>query len=360
MTTRDKQLSFYVFLAAVCVAPVAIGNSQTVPVLGGAIETLWTSDRTSWLEGPGYDGVGGIWFGDPGNILSGFGEPSRLLRHDIGSGQTTIEIDTGVDPNVFGTAFDSEGRLIATHLDQIKLTRRETSQLSREEVIEANFMGLAVLPNDLVLDASGGIYLTDWKQNTPPELGDSGVYYLAPDSNLLQRAVSVPRLQSANGIAIAPDNDTVYVARPFGGGVYAYDVISPGKLGEEPQFFAPAPTGVDGITVDRHGNVYVPQLGADPATGAVTPGLPDATVSVFSPAGDLLLQFAPPGGAINLTFDDQDNLYMTGWNVLTRVPVTYVPEPSSHLLRIFTVLAILFISRRRRHARLAKLAADGY
>ena len=185
-------------------------------------------------------------------------------------------------------------------------------------------MEVPLLPNDLVLDASGGIYFTDWKQNTPQELGDSGVYYL-PASGELQRAVGVPQATSANGIAISPDETAMYVARPFGGGVFRHDIISAGVLGKG-QLFAPAPTGSDGITTDRHGNVYVPQLGANPETGLIPPGLPDATVSVFSPDGDLLLEFAPPGGAINLTFDDQDNLYMTGWNQLTRAKVNFVSE----------------------------------
>ena len=335
----------------ICVLP-RVAATQTIPVLDGGIETVWTSDRISWLEGPSFDGANGIWFGDPGDIQTGFAEPSRLLRYDTSSGETSIQVDVDEDPNIFGSAFDESGRLLATHLDQFKLTRREPTQLDQEEVLASAFMEIPLLPNDLVLDSSGGIYFTDWKQNTPAELGDSGVYYL-PGDGTLQLATSVPQAQSANGIAISPDQTSLYVARPFGGGVFRHEIISPGVLGEG-QLFALSPTGVDGITTDRHGNVYVPQLGADPETGLLTPGLPDASVHVFSPTGELLLQFDPPGGAINLTFDDQDNLYMTGWNRLTRAQVSFVPEPSSATTLFVAVLAIAALRGKLLSSRSAK------
>ena len=195
-----------------------------------------------------------------------------------------------------------------------------------------------------MLDSAGGIYFTDWKQNTP-ELGDSGVYYIAPDDTLTL-AARVPQDQSANGVAISPDETVLYVARPFGGAVFRHDIIGPGILSEgEP--FAAAPTGVDGITTDRHGNVYVPQLGADPATGMIEPGLPGASVSVFNPNGDLLLEFSPPGGAVNLAFDDQDALYMTGWDNLTKAQLVFVPESVSALNVIVGFAAGVVLSRTR-------------
>ena len=88
MKTLVRQLPSSVFLVSLITSVLqgSLGMSQTVPILAGEIETVWTSDRTSWLEGPGYDGDNGIWFGDPGDILSGFAEPSRLLRYDTDRG----------------------------------------------------------------------------------------------------------------------------------------------------------------------------------------------------------------------------------------------------------------------------------
>ena len=219
ITSSRRIVQCLISLGTLCILP-QLAATQTIPVLDGEIETVWTSDRTSWLEGPSYDGANGIWFGDPGNIETGFAEPSRLLRYDAASGETSIQLDVDVNPNIFGTAFDASGHLLATHLDQLKLTRRDPSQLDQEEILASTFMEVPLLPNDLDLDSSGGIYFTDWKQNTP-ELGDSGVYYVSAVGEL-QLAASVPQAQSANGIAISPDQTALYVARPFGGGVFRH------------------------------------------------------------------------------------------------------------------------------------------
>ena len=224
---------------------------------------VWTSDRTSWLEGPSYDGAGGIWFADPGNILTDFAEPTRVLRYDLASGATSTELQFDGDQNVFGTAFDVSGRLLTTEISptQPGLFRRAVGDLANPENLAATFEGVPILANDLVFDAAGGLYFTDWKQNTP-ELGDSGVYYL-PASGELSKAQTVPQATSANGVGISPDNKTLYVARPFAGGVFAYDIGAPGVLTNE-RLFAVVPGATDGLTVDLHGNVFVSDLAADP------------------------------------------------------------------------------------------------
>jgi sugar lactone lactonase YvrE len=106
----------------------------------------------------------------------------------------------------------------------------------------------------------------------------------------------------------------------------------------------------DGMTVDRFGNLYVSDLGANelPDPPIVT-GIPDSKVIVFNPAGEELFRFEPPHGAINMTFGaPDDTLYIAGWNVLQRVPIAFIPEPTSFALFTIGGLAILNIRRRRR------------
>jgi lactonase len=56
------------------------------------------------------------------------------------------------------------------------------------------------LPNDLVFDAEGGFYFTDFRGiSTDPK---GGVYYVAPDSRTITPVL--PRLAMANGIALCP------------------------------------------------------------------------------------------------------------------------------------------------------------
>ena len=76
----------------------------------------------------------------------------------------------------------------------------------------------------------------------------------------------------------------------------------------------------DGMTIDRYGNLWV----ADIALARLEdePGLPGSTVHVYNPSGDKLETFAPPEGAINLTFvpAGADTLYFTSQTSLWRVP----------------------------------------
>jgi gluconolactonase len=67
-------------------------------------------------------------------------------------------------------------------------------------------------PNDLVMDAKGGIYVTD-PQFTPDEKKSQPgkqVYYIAPDGSA--RVVIGPgEFAMPNGVEISPDGRTLYV-----------------------------------------------------------------------------------------------------------------------------------------------------
>ena len=157
-------------------------------------------------------------------------------------------------------------------------------------------------------------------QNAPEELGDSAVYYINSNDELT-KAFATTGSRDANGIGISPDGSTLYVAYAFQGEVRAYDIADPGVVGNE-RFFASSPGGVDGMTVDRHGNVFVSDLGLT-VPPMPQPDLPGSLVRAFAPNGNELLSFDPPHGAINMTFAPDDTLYIAGWNTLTRVPIEY-------------------------------------
>ena len=303
------------------------GNCELIPRLGGEIEDVWTTEsEVSWLEGPSY-GAGDIWFADPGNIWD-LPDPTRLMRFDPDTGTTSTAIGFDVDPNIFGTAFDNEGRLIATHLGLGSVTRRSVDQLDQIDVLAQGLPPGAAshtfIPNDVVVDDEGGIYFTSFMINEPESLGDSAVFYINPAGELSKAADLVDN-RDANGIGLSPDGRTLYVAYAFQVQVRRFDVSEPGVIQNE-RPFATSPGGVDGLTVDRHGNVFASDLGLSvPPTPQ--PDLPSSLVRVFNSAGDELLTFDPPHGAINMAFGPDDTLYIAGWNNLSRVPIKYV-EPT--------------------------------
>ena len=62
------------------------------------------------------------------------------------------------------------------------------------------------MPNDLVFDARGGFYFTDFRgASTDPK---GGVYYVSPDLRTVTPVL--PRLAMANGVALSPDGKELW------------------------------------------------------------------------------------------------------------------------------------------------------
>jgi sugar lactone lactonase YvrE len=307
-------------------------SGQTIPVLGGDVEELWVSDRgNDWLEGPAYDGVGGLWFAAGGQVFGA--DPTSMLRYDLATGATETVLGFDVDPHAAGLAFDDQGRLIATHvgpasqgfLGGLGVTRRSVDQPDQYEVLApSSFEGTPIAPNDLVLDSEGGIYFTHLA--FPPTPGADAVFYIRPDGDW-QKAATGPL--TSNGIGMSPDGETLYVLSQFGLNITAFDINEDHTLSNERVLIELTNFG-DGMTVDRFGNLYVSDLGASEVPPGGITGIPDSMVRVFNPAGEEILAFEPPHGAINMTFGaPEDTLYIAGWNVLQRVPITFIPEPTT-------------------------------
>ena len=185
-------------------------------------------------------------------------------------------------------------------------------------------------PNDLVMDARGGFYITDpqFTPETTKSQPGKQVYYLAPDGTA--RVVIGPgEYAMPNGVELSPDGKTLYVnntwLQPGGNFVWAYDVAEDGSLTNKRQFAMIALTpevleaktpadrfdsGADGTAVDTDGRYYVATR-----TG-VQIFLPDGT-----PAGTISMAQYP----VSLTFGGPNNdvLYMVGessvWSIQTKV-----------------------------------------
>jgi gluconolactonase len=185
-------------------------------------------------------------------------------------------------------------------------------------------------PNDMVMDARGGLYITDpqftpdAKKNNPgPQL-----YYLAPDGKA-RIVVQAGEFAFPNGVEISPDGKTVYVnnswSSPGENYVWAYDVAEDGSLSNKRRFAQMFLTGDvlsaekpddrfnssgDGTAVDTDGRYYV----------ATKSG-----VQIFQADGTFVGSIWAPQYPVNITFGGPDNdvLYMVGessaWKVQTKV-----------------------------------------
>jgi gluconolactonase len=169
-------------------------------------------------------------------------------------------------------------------------------------------------PNDLVYHSDGSLYFTDPPYGLPKgdddpakELKFNGVYRLV--NGKLQAIVK--DLTRPNGIALSPDERTLYVANSDEKHKVwmRYELSAGGAAGNGRVFAdvtAEKEDGLpDGMKVDAQGNVY--------ATG---PG----GVWVFAPDGKHLGTIKPPETPANCGWgDDGKSLYMTARTGLYRI-----------------------------------------
>jgi gluconolactonase len=152
-------------------------------------------------------------------------------------------------------------------------------------------------PNDLVVDAQGGVYYTLTATNE--------VMYVTADG---QQQAAVTGIESPNGITLSPDGKRLYVSAYAPKQIWIYEVTSPRTLSEGKLFATMddgEAKGADGMTIDSAGNVY--------CAGA-------ADVWIWSPEGKLLEKIRTPERPINCTFGGGDlkTLYITGFGGLWR------------------------------------------
>jgi gluconolactonase len=165
-------------------------------------------------------------------------------------------------------------------------------------------------PNDLIVDAKGGIYFTDpGPRPVVPGL-KVYVYYLPPGAKQpITIDDSVPR---PNGITISPDGRTLYVDNTVGTSVYRYDIQADGTVKNKRTFaelhdIKAGEEGFgDGMGMDRDGRLYVTTL-----TG----------IQVFDPQGKYLGTIKVPRQPSNVAFagPDKKTLYITARQGLYRI-----------------------------------------
>lgn len=185
-------------------------------------------------------------------------------------------------------------------------------------------------PNDLVVDAKGGIYFTD-PQFTPDvhknQPGRS-VYYLSPEGDVI-RVIEPDAFAMPNGVLLSPDGKTLYINNTYDDEVWwnvnsdkdnfiwAYDVRPDGTLANGRRFAELFLTpevldrqgrsaGADGMAIDELGNIYV----------ATYMGL-----QMFTPRGEFIGIVNFPIFPVSCCFGDEDmkTLYATCYNRIYRI-----------------------------------------
>jgi gluconolactonase len=266
-----------------------------VPACADPVERIATG--FGFAEGPAWNArTGELFFSDV-----------RLDRVHVippdGSVRSWLESSGGAN----GLAFDIEGRLLACCGKARELVRFE---LDGERTVLASSFGGKRLnsPNDLALDASGGVWFTD------PRFGDASdleqdamaVYYLASDGTLTRATSDSVR---PNGVVLTHDGESLWVAEPNLRELRLYPVLGPGRLGEPRVAFRGDPeldgAGPDGLAIDAEGRLYSTWTG----------------IVVHAPDGTLLRRIPIPEHTANCTLGGEAGrtLFVTARTSVYRV-----------------------------------------
>lgn len=268
--------------------------AAALPFADGAVEKLAHGYR--FTEGPAVDGQGDVWFADIPN--------NRILRYSVARDEVTTEYEATGGAN--GLMFDAAGKLIACQGAARRLVRYDGD--GGVTVLAHTYEGKRLnSPNDLAIDAKGGIYFTDprYGKRDDLELDVEGVYYLDSHGILVRIAEKLTR---PNGVVLSHDGGTLYVADHAARDILAYDVNTDGTLAN-PRVFAKVPGqagGADGMTLDDKGNLYA--------------ACPQGII-IWNPKGEHLKTIQIPEKCTNCTFGgpERRDLYITAGGALYRI-----------------------------------------
>lgn len=115
-------------------------------------------------------------------------------------------------------------------------------------------------PNDLVFDAHGGFWFTDFGKRFRRQRDYSALYYAKPDGSHLQRAAFAT--VAFNGVGLSPHQHVVYCNETETQKLWAFDVASPGLLAPSSALICgrivcalPGHQMLDSLAVEANGNV---------------------------------------------------------------------------------------------------------
>jgi len=230
------------------------------------------------------------------------------------NGSKEVVAETGGGPN--GAALGPDGNVYICNNGGLKMTadghpteglpegytsgciQRVDPASGKVEVLYTECNGRPLRgPNDIVFDATGGFWFTDFGKVQERQKDRTAIYYAKPDGSLIKEMIFP--IDGPNGIGLAPGDTHLYAAQTFEGRVWKWELASPGELRRTESGAIPLLAGpgggtllaglsgyqlLDSMAVDGAGNVCVATL----IHGGITVISPDGASVEFIPTGDPL------------------------------------------------------------------------
>jgi len=280
------------------------GKKVVTPAIAGVVK----ADTRVEVVREGFDGTEGPVALPDGSILFTENRADRI-----------VQVGTDGKISTFAEKTGSANALAITGKGDVLAVQTAPSAIAVVKPIPkvwaANFGGKPFNRlNDLAFAKAGDVYFSD-PGAAPTSAADTpktGLYWLDRKGKVNLVADDIRR---PNGLALSPDERTLYVANTGGEYVIAFTVRPDGSLSDRRNFaklagFKDSPTGptsgADGLVVDASGRLYVASL----------PG-----IQVFGPDGAALGVIPLPKQPQNLAFGGKDHsaLYAVGRGSVYRI-----------------------------------------
>src|SRR5258706_8141006 len=311
-----------------CSSPKEKKFAGSIERLDPTLDQLIATGTQAEIIGEGFDwSEGPVWvesermllFSDvPKNVIYKWTEEKGVETFLTPSGYTG-SIPRGGEPGSNGLALNPEGQLaLCQHGDRRVALLASSYKDPRPEIktLADNYQSKKFnSPNDLVFDKQGNLFFTDPPYGLLKNVTDSskqipfqGVYKVKPDGTVI---LLVDSLTRPNGIALSPDQQTLYVAnsdKPVARWYsfhIAGDSLTDAKIFFSTNYAEGEKGSPDGLRVDKNGNLF--------ATG---PG----GIWIFNPGGKALGRIKLPEATANCAFSaDGKTLFVTSDMYLLRV-----------------------------------------
>ena len=241
--------ALFIFIQFSCISTIHNNKTpleQTTNLFIPGTQPKLISRQFAFTEGPAVDSNGNIFFTDqPNNQIWKYSTNGKLSLFTDHSGRSNgLYVDR--KGNIIGCA-DENGQLVSFSPD------------GKMQVLMNGANGVRMNgPNDLWIDAKGGIYFTDpyyervyWEEPKPVQHKEN-VYYLPFAAT--EPFVVADDIVKPNGIIGTADGQNLFIADIGDNKIFKYEIKSDGHITAKILF---APMGSDGMTLDNNGNLYL-------------------------------------------------------------------------------------------------------
>lgn len=272
-----------------------------------------------WSEGPIWVKDGGfLLFSDvPQNTIFKWKDDEGLSEFLKPSGYTGVPPYSG-EPGSNGLTISNDGELVMSEHGDRRISKMPLVGGGKFTLADT-WMGKRFnSPNDVVQASNGTYYFTDPPYGLPEqqdsdlrEIDAFGVYKIDTNGGV---EMVVKNLTRPNGVALSPDEKTLYVNQSDSNTPYimAYDIQNNGSL-DKGQIFFDATSLLESGLVGSLDGIKIAQDGTIFSTGP-------SGVLVITPEGKLLGRIETGQRTANCAWgDDGSVLYMTAHNFLMRI-----------------------------------------